>query len=279
MPTDARKQQMADEQEQVQRRVERIRQRILVLSGKGGVGKSTVAANLAVSLASKGKKVGLLDVDIHGPSIPRLLGLDGLPAQPAGPGSDSALLQPVPAGDHLRVMSIGFLLDRPETAVIWRGPMKYNLIKQFLKDVNWGDLDCLVVDSPPGTGDEPLSVAQLLGAPSHAVVVTTPQELSLSDVRKCITFCRRVQLSLLGVIENMSGFVCPHCGKETAVFKAGGGRVLAEQMDVPFLGSVPLDPRIVEAGDSGVLRGEGFGSCPAAEAFARIVERVLEGLG
>ena len=220
----------------------------------------------------------MLDVDIHGPSIPQILGLDGFPPELAGPGHDSALLQPVLAADNLHVMSMGLLLENRDTAVIWRGPMKHNVIKQFLKDVNWGDLDYLVVDSPPGTGDEPLSVAQLLGSPSHAVVVTTPQELSLSDVRKCITFCRQVQVSLLGVVENMSGFICPHCGKETAIFKTGGGKTMAEQMGVPFLGSVPLDPRIVDAGDSGIPYVERFAESPAAKAFRGIVEHMLNGL-
>ena len=234
MISEEQKQQMAEEQEQVRQRVIRIKHRILVLSGKGGVGKSSVAANLAIALASRGKTVGLLDVDIHGPSIPRILGIEESPAElahpqsrrdggkaggQAGPGGDSALLRPVPAMENLRVMSMGFLLENRETAVIWRGPMKYNVIKQFIKDVDWGELDYLVVDSPPGTGDEPLSVAQLLGAPSHAVVVTTPQELSLSDVRRCVTFCRQVQIPVLGIVENMSGFVCPHCGKQTAIFK------------------------------------------------------------
>jgi len=277
-PTDRQKQQMAAEREQVRVRVAGIKQRILVLSGKGGVGKSTVAANLAVSLAGRGSRTGLLDVDIHGPSIPQILGLNDVPPEPAGPGHGSALLHPVPASDNLHVMSIGFLLESRDTAVIWRGPMKYNVIKQFLKDVDWGDLDYLVVDSPPGTGDEPLSVAQLLGTPSHAVIVTTPQELSLSDVRKCITFCRQVGVSVLGVVENMSGLVCPHCGEEINVFKTGGGRKMADEMGVPFLGSVPLDPRIVDAGDDGTPYVERFTDSPVGEAFAAIVQRVLNGL-
>ncbi|NQU08238.1 MAG: Mrp/NBP35 family ATP-binding protein, partial [Candidatus Abyssubacteria bacterium] len=269
--------QMAAEQEQVRQRVSRIKRRILVLSGKGGVGKSTVAANLAVALATRGKKVGLLDVDIHGPSIPRILGLDGFSAElaapqapqaggQAGPSHDSALLQPVSAMENLGVMSMGFLLENREAAVIWRGPMKYNVIKQFLKDVNWGDLDYLVVDSPPGTGDEPLSVAQLLGSPSHAVIVTTPQELSLSDVRRCITFCREVQISLLGIVENMSGFICPHCGKSTDIFKTGGGQKLAEEMRISFLSRIPIEPRIVETSDTGISYLERFRETETAHA-------------
>ncbi|MBN1511742.1 MAG: Mrp/NBP35 family ATP-binding protein [Phycisphaerae bacterium] len=275
MLTDAQKQQMAAEDQQVRQRVGRIKHRVLVLSGKGGVGKSTVAANLAVSLALKGRKVGLLDVDVHGPSIPHLLGLTGFPVQTSGSGDGPPLLEAVPAMENLRVMSIGFLLESRDTAVIWRGPMKYNMIKQFLKDVRWGDLDYLVVDSPPGTGDEPLAVAQLLGPPSHAVVVTTPQELALTDVRKCVTFCRQVQVPIVGVVENMSGFVCPHCGKESPIFKTGGGRAMADQMGIPFLGSVPLDPGLVDAGDKGTPYVPRFAESDAARAFAAIVEKIM----
>lgn len=269
------KQQMAAEQEQIRKRVAGIKHRLLVLSGKGGVGKSSVAANLALALASKGKKVGLLDVDIHGPSIPRLLGIDGLPAELAALNRASAMLQPMPARENLRVMSMGFLLENRETAVIWRGPMKYHAIKQFIKDVEWGELDYLVVDSPPGTGDEPLSIVQLLGSPSRAVVVTTPQELSLSDVRRCVTFCRRVHVPLLGVVENMSGFVCPHCGEKTDIFKTGGGRKLAREMDLPFLGSIPIDPRLADAGDKGTPYFERYPDTETAQSFAQIVTAIV----
>ncbi|MBN1418035.1 MAG: Mrp/NBP35 family ATP-binding protein [Planctomycetes bacterium] len=278
MSTEEQKRQMAAEDEEVRQRVGRIRHRILVLSGKGGVGKSTVAANLAVSLALKGRKVGLLDVDVHGPSIPHLLGLNGIPPETSAPGDGPALLEAVPAMDNLGVMSIGFLLQSRETAVIWRGPMKYNVIRQFLKDVRWGDLDYLVVDSPPGTGDEPLAIAQLLGPPSHAVIVTTPQELALTDVRKCVTFCRQVGVPIIGVVENMSGFVCPHCGKESPIFKTGGGRAMAEQMGVPFLGHLPLDLSVVDAGDDGTPYVQRYSDSAAARAFAAIVERIVAGI-
>jgi len=275
MISQEQKRQMAEEQEQVRQRVAGIKHRILVLSGKGGVGKSSVAANLAIALASRGRKVGLLDVDIHGPSIPRILGIDGFPAELARPNRDSALMQPVPAMENLRVMSMGFLLENRETAVIWRGPMKYNVIKQFIKDVDWGELDYLVVDSPPGTGDEPLSVAQLLGTPSRAVLVTTPQELSLSDVRRCVTFCRQVQVPVLGVVENMSGFVCPHCGKQTDIFKTGGGRKLAQEMKIPFLGQIPIDPRLVDAADEGTSYFERFRDTETARSFENIVVAIV----
>ena len=272
MTTD--KQQMADEQQEIRKRMGQIKHKILVLSGKGGVGKSTVAANLAASLAARGREVGLLDVDIHGPSIPQILGLHASRAQLAPPDGGRSLLRPVSAGPHLSVMSIGFLLESRETAVIWRGPMKYNMIKQFLKDVAWGDLDYLVVDSPPGTGDEPLSVVQLIENATGAIVVTTPQDLAVSDVRKCVTFCRQLSLPVLGVVENMSGFVCPSCGERTDIFKAGGGHRMAEEMGIPFLGSIPIEPRLVDAGDSGSSYLDRFTDTQTARAFTGVVEAI-----
>jgi len=251
-----------------------IAHKIMVLSGKGGVGKSTVAANLAVSLAAAGRRTGLLDIDIHGPSIPKLLGLEG--ALLPGPAE---MLLPISFNENLKVMSIGFLLPDDREAVIWRGPMKHKLIKQFLAQVEWGELDYLVVDSPPGTGDEPLSIAQLVHGTDGAVVVTTPQEVALSDVRKCVTFCHRVGLPVIGVIENMSGLVCPECGARIALFKEGGGEALAREMGVPFLGKIPLDPRIVEAGYAGKPDlAHGVGG-ETARAFRRVVEHILKGDG
>jgi Mrp family chromosome partitioning ATPase len=219
---------------------------VAVLSGKGGVGKSTVAANLAVALADEGRRVGLLDADMHGPSVPRILGLDD-----ARPDCDAGDIQPIACGPRLKVMSMAFLLDGRDAPVIWRGPLKMAALRQFIADVRWGPLDVLVIDLPPGTGDEPLSVCQLIPEAAGGIVVTTPQELSVSDVRKCISFCRALKLPVLGVIENMSGFVCPHCGETVDVFGAGGGARMAAEMDVPFLGAVPLDPRVVAAGDEG----------------------------
>ena len=217
--------QMQAEKEQIRKRVKQIRHQILILSGKGGVGKSTVAVNLAMSLALGGQHVGLLDIDIHGPSIPKILNLEGKTVQ-----GTAETLRPVEMGKNLRIMSIGFLLRGCEDAVIWRGPMKYHVIKRFLRDVEWGDLDFLIVDSPPGTGDEPLSVVQLLENADGAIIVTTPQEVALSDVRRCITFCRNLNVPILGVLENMSGFVCPKCGHGTDIFKSNGGKELAKQV-------------------------------------------------
>lgn len=256
----------------LRQRLAPIRLKILVLSGKGGVGKSTVAANLAISLALAGCEVGLLDIDVHGPSIPKLLGLEGESCQPAAePGG----IQPVAVGPRLKVMSIGFLLQSPRDAVVWRGPLKYKVIEQFLRDVVWGRLDVLVIDSPPGTGDEPLSVAQLIGPTASAIVVTTPQDVAVADVRRSISFCQHLHLQVLGVVENMSGFVCPHCGRTTDLFKAGGGEALAREMGVPFLGRVPLDPQVVVSGDAGRPFVHAFAESPTGHAFENIVRPIL----
>ena len=261
------------EARELQDRMGRIGQKLLVLSGKGGVGKSTVAANLAAALAAAGRTVGLLDVDVHGPSIPALMGIAGGRVGMAAGG----LMLPVKVGEALSVMSIGFLLPEGGEPVIWRGPRKYGVIRQFLKDVAWGELDYLVIDSPPGTGDEPLSVAQLVGSPAGAIVVTTPQDLAIADVRRCIAFCRAVFLPVVGIIENMSGYVCPHCGRRVDLFKAGGGEALAAEMDVPFLGRIPLDAAVVTAGDAGTPLAEVGEGSPAAAAFAEIVSRLPAG--
>ncbi len=255
---------------ELQQRMAEIQHKLLVLSGKGGVGKSTVAVNLAVALAKAGRQVGLLDVDIHGPSVPKLMGLEGQTVH-----SDGRAILPVKVADNLAVMSIGFLLASKADAVIWRGPLKYNVIRQFLKDVAWGKLDYLVIDCPPGTGDEPLSVAQLAGPEAEALIVTTPQELSICDVRRCVTFCRQVNLPVLGVLENMSGFVCPQCGARIDLFKAGGGETLARETNVPFLGRIPFDPEIVVSGDSGVPFGGRDVAGPALAALESVVERLL----
>ena len=247
--------------------------KLLVMSGKGGVGKSTVAANLAASLALAGKCVGLLDVDIHGPSIPKLMGLENERSL-----SHGQEIVPIEIGPNLKVMSIGFLLASAADAVIWRGPMKYGVIRQFLKDVDWGRLDYLVIDAPPGTGDEPLSVAQLVGQPAGAVLVTTPQDLAVADVRRSVSFCEKVSLPVVGIIENMSGLVCPHCDEpRSTLFKNGGGEALAHEMNVPFLGSIPIDPEIVECGDNGTPYAHRFAERMAANKFAAIVSRIIAG--
>ncbi len=247
----------------------RIHRKIVVLSGKGGVGKSTVAVNIAVALLMAGKRVGLLDIDIHGPSIPTMMGLEGAKLQNSADG-----LQPVDA-DGLMVMSLGFMLGDADQAVIWRGPMKMGAIKQLLKDVSWGDLDYLVIDSPPGTGDEPLSVCQLIGNLDGAVVVTTPQKVAAVDVRKSITFCRQLGVPVLGVVENMSGFACPKCGEITQIFSSGGGKRIASDMGVPFLGSIPMDVAIAASGDSGRPFVRHNAASPTAEVMREIIRPLL----
>ena len=254
---------------EVKRTLERVKYKLLVLSGKGGVGKSTVAANLALTLAGAGRRVGLLDVDLHGPSIPTLLGLTGKRAKFV-----KDRIMPIRHAENLKVISMGNLSRGRDDAVIWRGPLKMKAITQLIGGVDWGDLDYLVVDSPPGTGDEPLSIAQLIPG-AHAVVVTTPQEISLSDVRKSVGFCNEVGLKLIGLIENMSGYVCPNCGHRDDIFGTGGGERTASQLSIRFLGKIPIDSGVVRAGDSGLPRLSQTEKSPAAEAFREVVDAVL----
>jgi ATP-binding protein involved in chromosome partitioning len=256
------------DRQKLQSRLCRVRHKVLVLSGKGGVGKSTVAVNLAMALCMAGKRVGLLDIDIHGPSIPTMLGLEH--AAVHGLGDELA-----PVEIHgLKVVSAGFFLRSLDDALIWRGPLKMAAIKQFLKDVAWGDLDFLIVDSPPGTGDEPLSAIQLIGRLDGAVIVTTPQRVAAVDVRKSITFCRQLEVPILGVVENMNGFACPHCGDITFVFGAGGGRRMAAEMKVPFLGSIPIDPEIAEACDKGRAYVHHYALSSTARIMADIIQPI-----
>jgi len=228
----------------IKRNLKRIKRKIVVMSGKGGVGKSTVSAVLALLLSRRGNKVGLMDVDLHGPSIPNMLKLqNGLNVT----GQNE--VKPFEYSENLGVVSMGMLMQDQDTAIIWRGPLKISAIRQFISDITWGDLDYLIVDSPPGTGDEPLSVAQNI-PDAEALIVTTPQEISLADVRKSITFCRQVEMEIVGVVENMSGLICPHCGDKIDIFGKGGGRKMAEKMDVPLLGEIPVDPEVVKYADN-----------------------------
>jgi len=253
--------------------MENIAHKFIVLSGKGGVGKSSIAVNLAVWLSMQGKSVGLLDIDIHGPSIPKLLNLEGRNVQIKG-----KKIKPVLYSDTLKIMSIGFLLQNESDALIWRGPMKHNVIKQFVTDVSWGNLDYLVVDCPPGTGDEPLSIAQLLGKIDGAIIITTPQQLAIVDVKKCLTFCKQLKLPVLGVIENMSGFICPHCNNQIDIFKGDGGKQMARDFGVPFLGSIPIDSNLADACDSGKPFIDFDGQNPTAQAIVSAFEPLI-GLG
>ncbi|MBW2708991.1 MAG: P-loop NTPase [Deltaproteobacteria bacterium] len=250
----------------------RIKHKILVMSGKGGVGKSSVAAYLSVALAKRGYRVGLMDVDLHGPSIPRMLGLKGNMGQSATNGK--AL--PVNYLPNMEVISIEPLLgDNKDAATIWRGPLKIGVIRQFISDIEWNDLDYMIIDSPPGTGDEPLTVAQTI-PDALALIVTTPQEVSLADVRKSINFCRQVNMEILGLVENMSGLTCPHCGKIIELFKTHGGMLTAKKEGLTFLGTLPLEPRIVMDSDVGDVGFLDDGELPIAQEFNKMVDKIVQ---
>ncbi len=226
-----------------------INKKIMVMSGKGGVGKTTFAVNLAFALQMNGLRTGILDADLHGPNVPKMLGLDDAMVEAK---DDSIVPVKIPVGldRQLEVMSIAFLIRRDDP-VIWRGPLKINALQQFLGKVEWGELDYLVIDLPPGTGDEPLSIAQLIPDIHGSVVVTTPQDVALSDSRRSVNFSKKLGIRVLGIVENMSGFVCPTCGEETYLFKTGGGEKAAKELGVPFLGRIPIDPGIVQDSDEG----------------------------
>jgi Mrp family chromosome partitioning ATPase len=259
-----------EEEAKISRALARIKNRILVFSGKGGVGKSTVAANLALALSLRGKRIGALDVDIHGPNLAKMLGVDDKKM-----GISAEGIKPVQVNENLKLVSMSFLIQDPDMPVIWRGPMKMKVIQQFLGDVEWEDLDWLIIDSPPGTGDEPLSVAQLIPA-TGAVIVTTPQEVSVLDSRKAVIFALKLNLKIMGIVENMSGLICPHCGQKIDLFRTGGGEQAAAELNVPFLGRIPVDPRIVISGDEGKPFAVHQADSEAARAFQEIVDKILD---
>ncbi len=261
---------LAQQDMAINRSLGKIKNKILVMSGKGGVGKSTVAVNLALGLAKRGYRVGLMDVDLHGPDICRMLNLNGTLQPPENPDD---LVPPLIYDDNLKVVSLEYMMKNRDDAIIWRGPLKIQAIRQFVADMDWGELDYLIVDAPPGTGDEPLSVAQTMPG-VQAVVVTTPQAVALADVRKSINFCKTVEMPIVGVVENMSGFICPHCNETVDIFSSGGGEQTAREFDLPFLGRVPMDPRVVIAGDTGRPYLSSDEQTPATEAFARIVRAI-----
>lgn len=260
-------------------RLSAIKHKLLVLSGKGGVGKSTFTSLLAHAFATNpDSTVGIMDTDICGPSIPKMMGVETETIHTSASG-----WSPVWVLENLGVMSVQFMLPNRDDAVIWRGPKKNGLIKQFLKDVEWGELDFLLVDTPPGTSDEHLSVNSFLkeSGVDGAIVVTTPQEVALLDVRKEIDFCRKAGIKVLGIVENMSGFVCPNCTHESQIFQAttGGGAALAKEMGIPFLGKVPLDPRIGMSCDYGESFFDNCPESPACAALKGVVKRVSEEMG
>ncbi|KAH8832625.1 P-loop containing nucleoside triphosphate hydrolase protein [Flagelloscypha sp. PMI_526] len=264
----------------IKERMSGVKRKILVLSGKGGVGKSTFTAQLGWAFAAdEDCQVGVMDIDICGPSIPTIFGVSSSESV----HSSAAGWSPVYVQDNLGVMSIGFMLPSSQSAVMWRGPKKNGLIAQFLKDVDWGELDYMIVDTPPGTSDEHLSIVQYLkeSVIDGAVVITTPQEVALQDVRREIDFCKKVGIKVLGLVENMSGFVCPNCKGESQIFKptTGGGRKLAQDTGIEFLGAVPLDPRIGKSADYGVSFLDEYPDSPASIAYVEIIEKLKSILG
>ncbi len=260
----------AQQENAITRSLGKIKNKILVMSGKGGVGKSTISVNLALGLAARGFQVGLMDVDIHGPDVVRMLDLKGNVEPPETPDS---LVPPLKYNDNLKVVSLEYMMRDRDEAIIWRGPLKIQAIRQFVADMDWGELDYLIIDAPPGTGDEPLSVAQTI--PNvKAIVVTTPQKVALADVRKSINFCKTVKMEIIGVVENMSGFVCPHCNETVDIFKSGGGETLARELELPFLGKIPMDPQVVMAGDDGKPYLSSDADSPATKAFGEVVSAV-----
>jgi Mrp family chromosome partitioning ATPase len=264
----------AHAQERLNLKLSHIRHRIMVMSGKGGVGKSTVATNLAVALAQEGFDIGLLDADIHGPNIPKMLGIESEQVSGSGMG-----MIPVEVFPNLKVISMAFFIGDRDNPVVWRGPLKHNALSQFLGEVQWGNLDFLFVDLPPGTGDEPLSVAHLIKNVDGSIIVTTPQDVALLDSRKSVNFSRMLNIPVIGIVENMSGLLCPHCHKEIPLFKIGGGEKAAEDLKVPFLGKIPIDPEIVLNCDNGMPFVMSSPDSQAAKAFRDISARVKTYVG
>ncbi|BBO79683.1 iron-sulfur cluster carrier protein [Desulfosarcina ovata subsp. sediminis] len=263
--------QTPDPQDQnIENALSKIKHKLIVMSGKGGVGKSSFATNLAVALAAKGFSTGLMDVDLHGPSIAGMVGINGL----LEVSQETQQVVPKKVSEHLKVVSMQSLMKDPDQAVIWRGPAKTGIIRQFIGDVFWDALDFLIVDSPPGTGDEPLSVAQTITG-AKALIVTTPQDVALADVRKSINFCRAVNLELVGLVENMGPFACPCCGKTVELFKSQGGRLTAEAMGVTFLGTLPFDPEVVKSCDQGAPIAAAGQSGPFVAALETVVQAVI----
>ena len=246
----------------------KIQNKIIVMSGKGGVGKTSTSVNLAIALSKKGHSVGIIDVDLHGPDVPRMLGLEGTPEL-----NENNKLNPMRYSKNLRAISIESFTPSKDDAIIWRGPLKFSAIRQFICDLDWGEMDFLIIDSPPGTGDEPLTVAQTI-SDAKAIIVTTPQEIALADVRKSINFCKTVKMEIFGLIENMSGFACPHCNQTIELFGSGGGEKTAREMGIKFLGSIPFDPKVVACGDSGSCYQEVHADSAVTRAFDDVARKL-----
>lgn len=252
--------------------VSRIKHKVIILSGKGGVGKSTVSVNVAYSLAAQGKKVGILDVDIHGPSIAKMVGIEGQSIM----GSKEGYPKPIKITENLYAITMASFTASPDEPIIWRGPLKMAMIKQFLSDIDWPELDYLIIDSPPGTGDEPLSVVQILGSVDGSIIVSTPQDVALLDARKTIKFSQKMNVPILGIIENMSSFVCPHCGEAIDIFKGLGVQKAAKDYEIDILGNIPLDPDVVKAGDKGTAFVTNFKESAGAQVYQQITAQVIQ---
>ena len=260
-----------EEETRLQNALGKIKHIIIVMSGKGGVGKSTVSSNLATELSNRGYQTGIMDVDITGPNVPKMFGVEDEKLL-----VENEMLIPVTVPPSLKLMSMAFLLPERDSPVMWRGPVKMGAIKQFIEDVNWGELDYLVIDMPPGTGDEALSIVQLMPKADGMVIVTTPQDVALLDSRKSLRFGAETHIPIIGIVENMSGFVCPHCGEVTDIFKSGGGENAARELNVQFLGKVPIEPGVVECGDSGMPVVLRYPDSASAKAFKGIVDKIVK---
>jgi len=260
----------AEQDAAVNESLQKIKNKFIVLSGKGGVGKTSTAVNLAIALSKKGFKVGIMDVDLHGPDVPRMLGLQGMLDL-----NENRKLNPMSYSENLKAVSVESLTANKDDAIIWRGPIKYSAIKQFIGDVEWGELDYLIIDSPPGTGDEPLTIAQTI-SDARAIIITTPQEVSLADVRKSISFCKTVKMEIFGLIENMSGFECPHCGETINLYGSGGGEKTAQATGIKFLGRIPFDPNVVSCGDSGTSILDTNKDSMVSKAFDKVAAKMAE---
>ncbi|MBO5519170.1 MAG: Mrp/NBP35 family ATP-binding protein [Candidatus Methanomethylophilus sp.] len=254
------------------RTLENIKHVIIVISGKGGVGKSTVSANIAETLSMQGYQTGIMDVDITGPNIPKMFHVEDEKLSV----DDNRLLVPVDVPPSLKLVSMAFLLPSKDSALTWRGPVRSSAVQQFIEDVNWGPLDYLIIDMPPGTGDEALSIIQLIPKADGTVIVTTPQEVSLLDARKTVTFSSIANIPIIGIVENMSGFVCPHCGEVTNIFKSGGGEDAANQLGIQFLGRIPLEAGVVNSGDKGMPVVIAEPDSASAKAFKSVVAKIVD---
>lgn len=257
----------------LQESLKKIKHVIIVLSGKGGVGKSTVSVNLAMGLAMRNHRTGIMDLDIHGPNVPKMMGVED---EQIIADEKGERLIPVVAPNNVKVMSLAFLLPGKDIPVAWRGPVKMGAIRQFIEEVDWGDLDYLVVDMPPGTGDEALSIIQLIPKADGFVIVTTPQDVALLDSRKSLVFAAQANMPIIGIVENMSGFICPHCNERTEIFGSGGGERMAKEMDVQFLGSIPIEPNVVKSGDSGLPVICGEPESETAKSLQTIIDRIIK---